>query len=287
MIYRTSLDAICSAPVLRLQKLFPNHSVWLKTDAIYMTKGIKSNISDRIAAYLFDNATRKSDLYGKTIIIAPLNKTCIGFAKIGAIKNFQVLFIAPYNLAKQHIDTVRHYGADVIYSPSHLGMEGAYNATKKLASQNSEMWFPTLNNKYIYIKTLIQEINLDFPNGLDYLVIPSISEKSADVFAYYYKRMYPHSKVFIATTTADLTCNSVLNKYSHSLKTSKTNPTRYLDGIITISKEHSLYISNLLPLKEGMPAHFTSGGALHAVEKLVRHYSLSFAYNILTFHIGI
>ncbi|TQL17187.1 cysteine synthase [Zymomonas mobilis] len=133
------LEAIGNTPHLRLNKLFPDHEVWIKVE--------KSNpggsIKDRIALAMIEDAEKSGKLKkGGTIIEPTSGNTGIGLAMVAAVKGYKLILVMPESMSIERRRLMLAYGAGFDLTPKEKGMAGAIERATELAAQTEGAWIP-------------------------------------------------------------------------------------------------------------------------------------------------
>ena len=102
--------------------------LWAKLE----TYNPPGSVKDRMAEFIFDEASRRGELDGKdTIVEATSGNTGIAFARIGAINNMRVVIIMPHNMSEERKKMMKLYGAEII--------EVGFNAFKDAIAMRDEL----------------------------------------------------------------------------------------------------------------------------------------------------
>lgn len=159
----TILEAIGNTPHLRLNKLFPDHEVWIKVE--------KSNpggsIKDRIALAMIEDAEKSGKLKKGGVIIEPTSgNTGIGLAMVAAVKGYKLILVMPESMSIERRRLMLAYGAEFDLTPKEKGMAGAIERARQLAEKTEGAWIPQQfenpANINIHATTTGQEILKDF-----------------------------------------------------------------------------------------------------------------------------
>lgn len=159
----TILEAIGNTPHLRLNKLFPDHEVWIKVE--------KSNpggsIKDRIALAMIEDAEKSGKLKKGGVIIEPTSgNTGIGLAMVAAVKGYKLILVMPESMSIERRRLMLAYGAEFDLTPKEKGMAGAIERARQLAEETEGAWIPQQfenpANINIHATTTGQEILKDF-----------------------------------------------------------------------------------------------------------------------------
>lgn len=159
----TILEAIGNTPHLRLNKLFPDHEIWIKVE--------KSNpggsIKDRIALAMIEDAEKNGKLKKGGVIIEPTSgNTGIGLAMVAAVKGYKLILVMPESMSIERRRLMLAYGAEFDLTPKEKGMAGAIERAHQLAEETKDAWIPQQfenpANINIHATTTGQEILRDF-----------------------------------------------------------------------------------------------------------------------------
>jgi len=148
-----------------------NSSLFLKLE--YFSPG--GSIKDRIALSMIEDAEKKGLLNSESTIIEPTSgNTGIGIAMISAIKGYKCIIIMPESMSLERIYILKSYGAQVILTPSHKGMQGCIDKADELTNsiKNSIILkqFNNLANPQIHRETTAKEILASITEPIDVFV---------------------------------------------------------------------------------------------------------------------
>ena len=256
---------------MRLQKLFPNHEVWIKLE--------KSNpggsIKDRIALAMVQDAEQKGLLKKDSIIIEPTSgNTGIGLALVAAVKGYKLILVMPESMSIERRRLMSLYGAEFVLTPRELGMKGAIEKSKALAAEIPNAWIPqqfdNAANTAIHRNTTAQEILNDFADGLDYVITGVGTGGHITGVAEVLKEKFPSLKVFAVEPELSPVLSGgapgphPLQGLGAGFVPSILN-TEKLNGVVTVTKEESFQFAQRLAKEEGILAGISTGSALAAV----------------------
>ena len=111
MKYQNILETIGNTPHVKLNKIFPEHQVWIKIE--------KSNpgasIKDRIALAMIEDAEKKGLLNPDSIIIEPTSgNTGIGLSLVAAVKGYKVILVMPESMSIERRKIMNAYAAEFV-----------------------------------------------------------------------------------------------------------------------------------------------------------------------------
>ena len=146
-----TLEAIGNTPIVKLNKVVPDHAadVWVKLEGCNPTGSYK----DRMALAIIEGAEIRGDLKpGMTVVEYTGGSTGSGLAFVCAVKGYKFHVVSSDAFAKEKLDTMRAFGAnlEVIHSPSgkinsHL-INQMVDRAKELATKNDYFFSDQLNN---------------------------------------------------------------------------------------------------------------------------------------------
>ena len=172
MIYDDILQTIGNTPVVRLQRLGPDHiDLYVKAEFFNPMASVK----DRLALAIIDDATRTGRLKpGQTVIEATSGNTGIALAMACAARGhpFVAVMVETFSIERRKL--MRALGARVILTPAAERGSGMVRKAEELAEQHG--WFLARQfenpaNPAYHRNTTGPEILRDFANRrLDYFV---------------------------------------------------------------------------------------------------------------------
>lgn len=172
MIYDSILDTIGNTPVVRLNKLAPNHvDMYVKVEAFNPMASVK----DRLAIAIIEDAEKRGVLKpGQTIVEATSGNTGIALAMVCAAKGYPFVATMVETFSVERRKIMRALGAKVILTPAAEKGTGMVNKAAELADKHG--WFLARQfenpaNPAYHRNTTGPEILCDFAGkSLDYWV---------------------------------------------------------------------------------------------------------------------
>jgi S-sulfo-L-cysteine synthase (O-acetyl-L-serine-dependent) len=135
------LDRIGNTPLLPLDILTGNFpAVQLLGKAEWYNPG--GSIKDRAAASIVIEARRAGKLSaGKTLLDSTSGNTGIAYSMLGAALGFPVTLCVPENVSPERKRILQAYGANIIFTDSGEGSDGATRVAHELAEKYPEKYF--------------------------------------------------------------------------------------------------------------------------------------------------
>ncbi|MGV0995088.1 cysteine synthase A [Empedobacter falsenii] len=273
MIYNNVLETIGNTPIIKLNKLFPNHNVYIKVEK----QNPGGSIKDRIALAMIEDAEKAGILKpGGTIIEPTSGNTGIGLSFVAAVKGYKMIITMPESMSIERRKIMEAYGAEFVLTPKELGMKGAIAKAQELAETIEGAWVPqqfeNSSNPTVHYNTTAKEILSDFPQGVDYLITGVGTGGHLSGIGKALKEVNSSAKV-IAVEPTDSPVISGGNPGPHAIQGIgagfiPTNlDTSIVDSSIQITKEEAFEFAKKVAKVEGLFVGISTGASLAAVDK--------------------
>ena len=137
----TLLERIGNTPLLRFETLTRDlPTVHLLGKAEWYNPG--GSVKDRTAASIVTEARRSGKLApGKILLDSTSGNTGIAYAMLGAALGFPVTLCVPENVSVERKRILQAYGANIIFTDSGEGSDGATRIAHELAEKHSDLYF--------------------------------------------------------------------------------------------------------------------------------------------------
>jgi len=197
------LETIGNTPHIRVNRLFGNAEVWIKSERANPGGSIK----DRIALAMVEDAERSGALKpGGTIIEPTSGNTGIGLAMVAAVKGYKLILVMPESMSLERRRLMSAYGATFDLTPKEGGMKAAIARAQELVSQTEGAWMPqqfeNQANIDVHVRTTVQEILNDFrDNPIDVIITGVGTGGHITACAEVLKKEWPNLKVFAVEPT--------------------------------------------------------------------------------------
>src|SRR3954463_6819711 len=166
------LETIGKTPHIRINRLFGDNEVWVKSERANPGGSIK----DRIALAMVEDAERSGALKpGGTIIEPTSGNTGVGLAMVAAVKGYKLILVMPESMSLERRRLMLAYGASFDLTPREGGMKAAIARAQEIVGSTEGAWMPQQfenpANLEVHRRTTAQEILRDFAdNPLDAIV---------------------------------------------------------------------------------------------------------------------
>ena len=137
MIYNNILETIGDTPVVRLNRMGPDHvDMYVKVESFNPMASVK----DRLAFAVINDAEQKGTLKpGQTVIEATSGNTGIALAMVCAAKGYPFVAVMADSFSVERRQVMRGLGAKVVLTPAAERGTGMVKKTEELAEQHG--WF--------------------------------------------------------------------------------------------------------------------------------------------------
>ncbi len=274
MTTNTVLDTIGNTPHIKMQRLFGDSQVWIKSER----SNPGGSIKDRIALAMIEAAEKSGELKAGSTIIEPTSgNTGVGLAMVAAVKGYKLILVMPESMSIERRRLMLAYGATFALTPKEKGMNGAIAKAKELIETTPKSWMPQQfenpANIDVHVKTTAQEILNDFPDGLDAIVTGVGTGGHLTGCAQVLKKAWPNLKVFAVEPEASPVISGG-DPSPHPIQgigagfVPANLHTDLLDGVIQIDAEDAKDFARESARKEGLLVGISSGATLAAIQKI-------------------
>jgi cysteine synthase A len=268
------LGTIGNTPHIRINRLFGDAEVWIKSERANPGASIK----DRIALAMIEDAEKSGKLKpGGTIIEPTSGNTGIGLAMVAAVKGYKLILVMPDSMSIERRRLMLAYGASFELTPRAEGVKGAIAKANALAAEIEDSWIPQQfenpANVEVHRRTTAQEILNDFRDSpIDVLITGVGTGGHITACAEVLKPEWPNLKVY----AVEPELSAVLSggpPGPHPLQGLGTGfipailDVSLLDGIITVEGDDAKEMARRAAREEGILVGISSGAALDAIRQ--------------------
>jgi len=271
------LETIGNTPHIRVNRLFGDAEVWIKSER----SNPGGSIKDRIALSMIEAAEASGDLKpGGTIIEPTSGNTGVGLAMVAAVKGYKLVLVMPESMSLERRRLMLAYGASFDLTPREKGMKGAIERALELVEQTPNSWMPQQfenpANIDVHVRTTAQEIATDFADSpIDALITGVGTGGHITGVAQVLKQLWPHLKVYAVEPTL-----------SHVISGGQPGPhpiqgigagfipanlhTQLLDGVIQVDPADAKEFARRAAREEGVLVGISSGATLAAIDQKLK-----------------
>ncbi|MGE5117444.1 MAG: cysteine synthase A [Betaproteobacteria bacterium] len=267
------LEAIGRTPHVRVNRLFGDARVWIKSERANPAGSIK----DRIALAMVEAAEKSGALKpGGTIVEPTSGNTGIGLAMVAAVKGYRIILVMPDSMSVERRRLMLAYGARVELTPRAGGIKASIARAEELIAQTPNSWMPQQfenpANVEVHERTTAAEIAADFPEGIDALITGVGTGGHITGCAKVLKAKWPKLKVWAVEPDV----SQVIAGGTHSPHpiqgigagfVPKIMDTALLDGTIAVDAESAREMARRCAREEGILVGISSGATLAAIAR--------------------
>jgi len=268
----TILETIGGTPHIRVNRLFGDAEVWIKSERANPGGSIK----DRIALAMIEAAEKSGDLKpGGTIVEPTSGNTGVGLAMVAAVKGYRLILVMPESMSLERRRLMLAYGATFDLTPKEKGMKGAIERAIELVNQTPGAWMPQQfenpANIDVHARTTAQEILADFADApIDVLITGVGTGGHITGCAQVLKDKWPALKVYaVEPTLSPVISGGAPGPHPIQGIGAGFVPTnlhtRLLDGVIQVDPADAKEYARRAAREEGMLIGISSGATLAAI----------------------
>jgi cysteine synthase A len=268
------LETIGNTPHIRINRLFGDNEVWVKSERANPGGSIK----DRIALAMVEDAERSGALKpGGTIIEPTSGNTGVGLAMVAAVKGYKLVLVMPESMSLERRRLMLAYGAKFDLTPKEGGMKAAIARAQELAAQTEGSWIPQQfenpANLEVHVRTTAQEILNDFRDSpIDILITGVGTGGHITAAGEVLKKAWPGLQVFAVEPTLSPVISGG-QPGPHPIQgigagfIPKNLHTDVLDGTILVDPADAKEMARRAAREEGILVGISSGASLAAVKQ--------------------
>ena len=231
------------------------------------------SIKDRLGYELIQEALQSGKLAeGGTIIEPTAGNTGIGLALASLNTGIKVIVCVPEKFSLEKQEIMKALGAEIIHTPTSLGMKGAIEKAKELQEQIPNSYIPgqveNEANPNTYYKTLGPEIWEQLNYQVDIFIAGAGTGGTFMGTARYLKEQNPGVKAVIVEPEGSILNGGESGPHKTEGIGMEFLPAymdkSYFDQIYTVSDADAFHYVKLVAKKEGLLVGSSSGAALYA-----------------------
>lgn len=273
----TILETIGNTPHVRINRLFGDAEVWIKSER----SNPGGSIKDRIALAMMEAAEASGELQpGGTIIEPTSGNTGVGLAMVAAVKGYKLVLVMPESMSIERRRLMLAYGASFDLTPREKGMKGAIERALELVSQTPNSWMPQQfenpANIDAHVRTTAQEILADFADApIDALITGVGTGGHITGVAEALKKAWPAIKIFAVEPTLSPVISGG-QPGPHPIQGIGAGfipanlHTQLLDGVIQVDPADAKDYARRSASEEGLLVGISSGGTLAAIAQKLK-----------------
>jgi cysteine synthase A len=273
----TILETIGNTPHIRVNRLFGDAEVWIKSER----SNPGGSIKDRIALAMIEAAEASGELQpGGTIIEPTSGNTGVGLAMVAAVKGYKLILVMPESMSIERRRLMLAYGASFDLTPREKGMKGAIERALELVAQTPGSWMPQQfenpANIDVHVRTTAQEILADFADApIDALITGVGTGGHITGTAEVLKKAWPSLKVYAVEPTISPVISGG-QPGPHPIQGIGAGfipanlHTQLLDGVIQVDPGDAKDYARKAATQEGLLVGISSGATLAAIAQKLK-----------------
>jgi cystathionine beta-synthase len=175
-LYESLLDLVGGTPLVRLRRIAADLPARVYVKLEYLNPG--GSVKDRAASAMVTAAEADGSLRpGGTIVEGTSGNTGVGLAQAAAVRGYAIAVVLPDTVAREKIDTLRAYGAEVVLTAAGLPREHpeyVRNLARRIADETPGGWladqYDNPANPEVHHATTGPEIWADTGGAVTHLV---------------------------------------------------------------------------------------------------------------------
>lgn len=271
------LETIGNSAHVRLQRLFGDAEVWVKSER----SNPGGSIKDRIGLAMIEAAEKDGSLKpGGTIIEPTSGNTGVGLAMVAAVKGYKLVLVMPESMSIERRRLMLAYGATFDLTPREKGMKGAIERALELVETTPGAWMPQQfenpANIDVHVKTTAPEILADFKDSpIDVLITGVGTGGHITGCAQVLKQAWPNLKVYAVEPTLSPVISGG-QPGPHPIQGIGAGfipanlHTQLIDGVIQVDPEDAKEMARRAAREEGMLVGISSGATLAAIKQKLK-----------------
>ncbi len=278
--FNDALKAIGNTPLVRLNKVTDGAGCLVLAKVEYMNPG--GSVKDRPAVAMLDAAERADLLKpGGTIVEPTSGNTGSGLAMAAAIRGYRCILVMPDKMAKEKVDLLRAYGAEVVVTPTNVpndSPESYYGVANRLASEIAGAFQPNQfhnhHNPEAHYHTTGPEIWNQTAGTITHFVAGIGTGGTISGTARYLKEQNPKIHVIGADPEGSIYSGDTPKSYAvEGIGMSylpETVDMKVIDETVRVSDRESFLMARRITREEGLLVGGSSGTAAVAAMKLAK-----------------
>jgi cysteine synthase A len=276
---RTFDTLIGNTPIVRLFKVTePDMAeVWVKLEG----QNPAGSIKDRTALGMISDAEARGVLTpgsGQVIVEPTSGNTGIGLAFLSAVRGYRCIIVLPDSMSEERKRTLRAYGAELVFTPGHLRMQGAIPKAQELAEELGGFMpnqFENPANPAYHERVTGPELWQQMQGRIDAFVWASGTGGSISGIGRYLKRQRREIKVYAVEPARSAVMNG-FERGEHGFQgmgpgfIPKNLDVAMLDGCYMVYEEDAYPLARRLAREEGVFIGMSSGATVYAALQVAR-----------------
>jgi cystathionine beta-synthase (O-acetyl-L-serine) len=270
-VYNNVHELIGNTPIVELTHFPLKNGVRLFAKLEFLNPG--GSVKDRLGLELMKEAIDTNKIKPGGVFIEPTaGNTGIGLALAAVNSGFKVIFCIPEKFSIEKQELMKALGAEIVHTPTELGMKGAIAKAKELLKEIDHSYSPAQfeneANPKTYYKTLGPEVWKQMDGRIDTFVAGAGTGGTFMGTSRYLKEMNPAIKTVIVEPEGSILNGGASGPHKTEGIGMEFLPdymdANYFDAIHTVTDDDAFMKVKEAALQEGLLVGSSSGAALHA-----------------------
>jgi len=243
------------------------------------TENPMASVKDRLALSIILNAEKKGLITpGKSVLVeATSGNTGIALAQVGAVRGYKVLVAMPETMSQERRALLAIFGAQVVLTPSALGMTGAKRMADKILATEPNAFscaqFESEFNAIIHEQTTGPEIWAQTKGAIDVFIAGVGTGGTLTGSGHFFKAKNPNIRV-VAVEPDESAVLSGCVPGPHDIAgigagfVPQVLDTRLYDEVVRVKSDEAIEVARSLPRSEGVFVGISSGATVAAALKV-------------------
>lgn len=265
---KSIIDFVGNTPLVEVTNSFNNPNVKLLLKLEGNNPG--GSVKDRAAYFMISEALKKKNIKkGDTLVEATSGNTGIALALMAKVLGVNMVLTMPEHATVERVKTMRAYGAEVILTPTELGMEGAIDHALKLKYKKGYFrlnQFDNFDNPKAHFTTTGPEIWRDTEGQVTHFVSAMGTTGTITGVSDYLKQQNDAIRI-IGVQPKEGAKIPGIRKWSEEYLPAIFKPQK-IDTILQVTQQEAEEGTLKLANQEGIFAGMSSGGAFATALKV-------------------
>jgi cysteine synthase len=271
------LELIGRTPMLLLRRFSPPGRAAIYAKLEFLNPG--GSVKDRAALGMIDAAEAAGRLHpGDTIIEPTAGNTGVGLALIGISRGYRVIVVVPEKFVGPKTAVMSVLGAEVVLTPTELGMAGAIEKAQQLAASLENAYVPqqfeNLANPEFHYRTTAVEIHEQLGALPDAVVIAAGTGGTFTGVARYFKEREPRTRAVLVEPQGSIWGGGPAGPHKVEGIGNSFWPgaldRSLIDEVRTVVDDDAFAAVRELARKEGLLVGGSAGAAAHAARAVAQ-----------------
>ena len=261
-------DVIGNTPLVRLRRLpsGTDSQLWVKLEG----NNPAGSVKDRPALSMIHHAERRGEIApGETLLEATSGNTGIALAMVAVLRGYRMVLVMPEHMSVERRQVMLSYGAEVVLTPQHAGMEGAIDRVRMMAARSEGKvldQFANSDNPLAHYETTGPEIWRDTAGAVSHFISAMGTTGTIMGVGRYLKEQNPAVQIVGVQPAAGAHIPGI-RRWPEAYRPPIFDASG-VDRIIDVSQQEAEQCAQALAAQEGIFAGVSSGGAVAAALRL-------------------